>query len=124
MRHLLKSLAGSQTDFRARFEGILTAVGRLSLKEFDYAPFELCRCRGGSRISGSPPRRSRSTGPRLPPHSASQYLEHLNLGVGRSGFDDRDKAEALQEDRQGLGVSRKQPSRKLQVVPRDNVPVP
>ena len=35
-----------------------------------------------------------------------QYLEHLNLGVGRSDFDDRDQAMALQEDRQGLGVSR------------------
>jgi len=37
-----------------------------------------------------------------------RYLEHLNLGVGRSGFDDQDKAVALQEDRQGLGLSRRQ----------------
>jgi uncharacterized membrane protein len=36
-----------------------------------------------------------------------QYLEHLNLGVGRSAFDDRDQATALQEDRQGLGISRR-----------------
>jgi uncharacterized membrane protein len=36
-----------------------------------------------------------------------QYLEHLNLGVGRSDFDDRDQATALQEDRQGLGLSRR-----------------
>jgi uncharacterized membrane protein len=36
-----------------------------------------------------------------------RYLDHLNLGVGRSGFDDQDQVEALQEDRQGLGLSRK-----------------
>jgi uncharacterized membrane protein len=35
------------------------------------------------------------------------YLDHLNLGVGRSTFDDRDQASALEEDRQGLGLSRK-----------------
>ena len=35
------------------------------------------------------------------------YLDHLNRGVGRSGFDDQDQAAALQEDRQGLGLSRK-----------------
>jgi uncharacterized membrane protein len=35
------------------------------------------------------------------------YLDHLNLGVGRSGFDDEDQVAALQEDRQGLGLSRK-----------------
>ncbi|HUA78116.1 MAG TPA: hypothetical protein VMA86_10640, partial [Acetobacteraceae bacterium] len=35
------------------------------------------------------------------------YLDHLNLGVGRSTFDDQDQATALQEDRQGLGLSRK-----------------
>ena len=37
-----------------------------------------------------------------------RYLEHLNLGVGRSGLDDQDQAVALQEDRQGLGLSRRQ----------------
>jgi uncharacterized membrane protein len=36
-----------------------------------------------------------------------RYLEHLNLGIGRSSFDDQDQAVALQEDRQGLGMSRK-----------------
>lgn len=35
------------------------------------------------------------------------YLDHLNLSVGRSDFDDRDKVVALEEDRQGLGLSRK-----------------
>jgi uncharacterized membrane protein len=35
------------------------------------------------------------------------YLDHLNLGVGRSAFDDLDQAAALQEDRQGLGLSRR-----------------
>jgi uncharacterized membrane protein len=38
-----------------------------------------------------------------------RYLDHLNLGVGQSAFDDRDQATALQEDRQGLGHSRKRP---------------
>lgn len=36
-----------------------------------------------------------------------RYLDHLNSGVGRSTFDDSDKATALAEDRQGLGLSRK-----------------
>lgn len=36
-----------------------------------------------------------------------RYLDHLNLGVGRSLFDEQDRASALQEDRQGLGLSRK-----------------
>lgn len=35
-----------------------------------------------------------------------RYLDHLNSGVGRSSFDDPDKASALEEDRQGLGLSR------------------
>ena len=34
------------------------------------------------------------------------YLEHLDLSVGRSTFDDQDRQAALQEDRQGLGLSR------------------
>ena len=34
------------------------------------------------------------------------YLEHLNSDVDRSGFDDEDRVTALQEDRQGLGLSR------------------
>ena len=37
-----------------------------------------------------------------------QYLDHLNSGIGRSGFDKHDQA-ALQEDRQGLGLSRRKP---------------
>jgi uncharacterized membrane protein len=36
-----------------------------------------------------------------------RYLDHLNRGVGRSTFDDQDQAAALEEDRQGLGLSRK-----------------
>ena len=35
-----------------------------------------------------------------------RYLDHLNLGVERSSFDEQDQAAALQEDRQGLGLSR------------------
>ena len=42
-----------------------------------------------------------------------QYLEHLNLGVGRSAFDDQDQAAALLEDRQGLGMSRKRHEPKI-----------
>jgi uncharacterized membrane protein len=41
--------------------------------------------------------------------AVTRYLEHLNLDIGRSGFDDLDQAAALQEDRQGLGLSRKRP---------------
>ena len=41
--------------------------------------------------------------------AVQEYLDHLNLGVGRSGFDDQDQAMALQEDRQGLGLSRRRP---------------
>ena len=37
-----------------------------------------------------------------------RYLDHLNRGVQRSAFDDQDQAAALLEDRQGLGLSRKQ----------------
>ena len=39
--------------------------------------------------------------------AVQRYLDHLNRGVGRSVFDDQDQATALQEDRQGLGLSRK-----------------
>ena len=38
-----------------------------------------------------------------------RYLDRLNLDIGRSDFDDLDQAAALQEDRQGLGLSRKRP---------------
>jgi len=40
-------------------------------------------------------------------NAVRRYLEHLNLSVGRSTFDDQDRVSALQEDRQGLGLSRK-----------------
>lgn len=36
-----------------------------------------------------------------------QYIEHLNLVIDRTDFDAQDKASALEEDRQGLGLSRK-----------------
>jgi len=39
--------------------------------------------------------------------AVEQYLDHLNLGIGQSGFDDQDRAAAQQEDRQGLGLSRR-----------------
>ena len=39
--------------------------------------------------------------------AVQQYLDHLNLGIGQSSFDDQDRAAAQQEDRQGLGLSRK-----------------
>lgn len=35
-----------------------------------------------------------------------RYLEHLNLGIARSAFDDQDRQSARQQDRQGLGLSR------------------
>jgi uncharacterized membrane protein len=41
--------------------------------------------------------------------SLRRYLFHLNQAAGRSGFDDLDRASALQMDRQGLGLSRKRP---------------
>jgi uncharacterized membrane protein len=40
--------------------------------------------------------------------SVRRYLEHLDLAVDRSPFDDGDRARARQEDRQGLGVTRRQ----------------
>ena len=39
--------------------------------------------------------------------SVSAYLNQLNLAVERSAFDDTDKVNAREEDRQGLGLSRK-----------------
>jgi len=38
--------------------------------------------------------------------AVQQYIDHLNLGIGQSSFDDQDRAAAEQEDRQGLGLSR------------------
>ena len=37
----------------------------------------------------------------------SDYVRRLNLHVGSSDFDEEDKVHALEEDRQGLGLSRK-----------------
>lgn len=42
-----------------------------------------------------------------------RYIEHLNFGVDRSDFDAQDRASALEEDRQGLGLSRRRPPGKL-----------
>ena len=39
--------------------------------------------------------------------AVQQYLDHLNLEIRQSSFDDQDRAAAQQEDRQGLGLSRK-----------------
>lgn len=39
-----------------------------------------------------------------------EYLDHLDQGIGRSDFDERDRAAASQEDRQGLGLSRLRPA--------------
>src|SRR6516225_2327979 len=39
--------------------------------------------------------------------AVQQYLDHLTLGIGHSSFDEQDRAAALQEDRQGLGLSRR-----------------
>jgi uncharacterized membrane protein len=39
--------------------------------------------------------------------AVKRYLDHLDIGVGRSNFDDQDRLAALEEDRQGLGLSRK-----------------
>jgi uncharacterized membrane protein len=39
--------------------------------------------------------------------AVQEYLDHLDLGIERSSFDDQDRAAAFQEDRQGLGLSRR-----------------
>jgi uncharacterized membrane protein len=39
--------------------------------------------------------------------SVVRYLDHLDRSVGRSIFDDQDQAAAREEDRQGLGLSRR-----------------
>jgi len=41
--------------------------------------------------------------------AVQEYLDHLNLGIGRSSFDAEDRAAVLQEDRQGLGLPRRRP---------------
>jgi hypothetical protein len=39
--------------------------------------------------------------------AVQQYIDRLNLGIGQSSFDDQERAAAEQEDRQGLGLSRR-----------------
>jgi uncharacterized membrane protein len=39
--------------------------------------------------------------------AVGRYLDHLDAGIGHSAFDDQDQKAALQEDRQGLGLSRR-----------------
>jgi len=57
--------------------------------------------------------------------TVQKYLDHLNLGIGRSNFDDQDRAAALQEDRQGLGLSRRRPaSESLPIEPQKVHSVP
>jgi uncharacterized membrane protein len=36
-----------------------------------------------------------------------RYLKHLDMVIERSGLDDEDRVKARQEDRQGLGLTRK-----------------
>ena len=55
--------------------------------------------------------------------AVSRYLDHLNLGIGSSHFDDQDKAVAFEEDRQGLGLSRKRPARALAAAAEAQDPV-
>ena len=38
-----------------------------------------------------------------------RYLKHLDLVIERSSLDSEDKVKALQEDPQGLGLSRRRP---------------
>jgi uncharacterized membrane protein len=47
-----------------------------------------------------------------------KYFKHLDLGIERSPLDAEDRAIASQEDRQGLGVSRKRPAPKAPAAPR------
>jgi uncharacterized membrane protein len=39
--------------------------------------------------------------------AVQRYLDHLDLAIERSALDPQDRATALQEDRQGLGLSRR-----------------
>ena len=41
-----------------------------------------------------------------------KYLKHLDLGISRSELDEEDRLVASQEDRQGLGLSRKRTAEK------------
>jgi uncharacterized membrane protein len=49
--------------------------------------------------------------------AVQRYLDHLTAGVARSGFDETDRATALDEDPQGLGVSRRRAA-----APQENAP--
>ena len=49
--------------------------------------------------------------------SVLQYLDDLNSGVIHSAFVERDQQAALGEDRQGLGLSRRQPATRASVRP-------
>jgi uncharacterized membrane protein len=46
-------------------------------------------------------------------NAVHQYLDHLDLDIERSDFDVHDRETALQEDRQGLGLSRPRPRREV-----------
>jgi len=46
--------------------------------------------------------------------AVGRYLDHLNLAVGRSGFDEQDQVSAQGEDRQGIGLARKRAEPKPQ----------
>ena len=45
--------------------------------------------------------------------AVQRYLRHLDLVIDRSALDPEDKRMALQEDRQGLGLSRRRESPEL-----------
>jgi uncharacterized membrane protein len=50
-----------------------------------------------------------------------RYLKHLDLVIERSTLDSEDKATALQEDPQGLGLSRRRADARLAPMPARNV---
>jgi hypothetical protein len=50
-----------------------------------------------------------------------RYLKHLDLVIERSTLDSEDKATALQEDPQGLGLSRRRADTRLAPMPARNV---
>ena len=52
--------------------------------------------------------------------AVQRYLKHLDLVIERSALDSEDKATALQEDPQGLGLSRRRPDALLASVPAGN----
>jgi uncharacterized membrane protein len=52
--------------------------------------------------------------------AVQRYLKHLDLVIERSALDSEDKATALQEDPQGLGLSRRRPDALLASMPAGN----